>query len=548
MKFRRWHWEMSRPIHFVGDMQNALHWGQTSAQMGYLGVYSNVVHFTPSGKYGLDYPPLRLLVFTFWARWLNRYHPNTFTWRPDYILNRPVLLLNVVMEVASAVLVFFLVRDCRNRAGLAHGALLGVLAAMFLWFNPQLLISSWGRPAWEVWLVPFYLYAVLLASKDQWLASGAVLAVGSMFKGQEMLVAPVFILWPILSGNLLGAVRWMAGCCLGAAIVVFPWMLSRPMETGTLLARAADHGAILWFTGIVIAIALVLLWRKFKPSPRPLWENIASGAAFLLFVWPLFTRSGFAFFPEIFLIGAVSVALLRWAPWRYQSAVVSMIVGGSLFSCIALFHGDLEWFRIGFKYGAEKFPGLETGQSGSLAGLLDDRFGWSNAAPFLRISTPLGPKTPIVLNITQAMWALYVVSLVACSWGIAYLHRRRDPRWLVAIATPWLLYFALSPQMHERYLLWGAAVASVVVGVGLGMTLVALVISALSWMMTIRVLLDAGNPEELAPQWGAHFGTSLHTFVQGAHPGSGWLTLLCAAIFLYQTLRPARPSGQSFST
>src|SRR5204862_3059365 len=67
--------------------------------------------------------------------------------------------------------------------------------------------------------------------------------------------------------------------------------------------------------------------------------------------------------------------------------------------------------------------------------------------------------------------------------------RNRDPRALIAIATPWLLMFALLGQMHERYLVWGAVVSAVALGVSVRLSIIHFIISAASTAMIVHVML-----------------------------------------------------------
>ena len=111
-------------------------------------------------------------------------------------------------------------------------------------------------------------------------------------------------------------------------------------------------------------------------------------------------------------------------------------------------------------------------------------------------------------------------------------------KWLLAVAAPWLAYFAVAPRMHERYLLWGAAAASLAAGVSVGTTLLALAASALSWTDTARQLFWAGHTGGLSPPWSPHLGDQLATYLNGTYPDAGWALLVIAAIFVYGTVRP----------
>ena len=88
-----------------------------------------------------------------------------------------------------------------------------------------------------------------------------------------------------------------------------------------------------------------------------------------------------------------------------------------------------------------------------------------------------------------ALRLLYLGALVLCARGVGRHLRNRDPRALIAIATPWLLIFALLGQMHERYLMWGAVVSAVALGVSVRLTIVHFIISAVSTAMIMHVML-----------------------------------------------------------
>src|SRR6266853_627085 len=67
--------------------------------------------------------------------------------------------------------------------------------------------------------------------------------------------------------------------------------------------------------------------------------------------------------------------------------------------------------------------------------------------------------------------------------------RYRDPRVLIAITAPWLLMFALLGQMHERYLVWGAVISAVALGVSFRLSIIHFIISAASTAMIVHVML-----------------------------------------------------------
>src|SRR5205814_202405 len=84
---------------------------------------------------------------------------------------------------------------------------------------------------------------------------------------------------------------------------------------------------------------------------------------------------------------------------------------------------------------------------------------------------------------------LYLGALTLCAYGAARQVRDRDSRVLIAITAPWLLMFALLGQMHERYLVWGAIVSAVALGVSLRLSIIHFIISAASTAMIVHVML-----------------------------------------------------------
>ena len=57
-----------------------------------------------------------------------------------------------------------------------------------------MILDAHGWPQWDVWILPFYLFAALVALKNRWFWCGCLLALGAMFKGQLLFVVPFFVL------------------------------------------------------------------------------------------------------------------------------------------------------------------------------------------------------------------------------------------------------------------------------------------------------------------------------------------------------------------
>src|SRR5205814_261851 len=140
---------------------------------------------------------------------------------------------NTIGEIAAAIAVFLLVAtrtqsskrrtqsedsrdpDSSSLFGTLRSAfsapprsiVLGLVAALFFWFNLALISNAHMWPQWDSWLLPFLLWAFVAASAEWWFAAGLLIAVGAMFKAQILFGAPLLILWPLFRGKLSAIAR-----------------------------------------------------------------------------------------------------------------------------------------------------------------------------------------------------------------------------------------------------------------------------------------------------------------------------------------------------
>ncbi len=273
VELRRWAWDTAEPIRFQYDIQNAFNQGRRALDVGYLHVYDQLVdrHGT-DGRFDLDYPPLRLLVMTRWVAWLGAQEPGIERWRNEYALTRPLLRLNLAMELASVVAVFVLVRWwVRRQAGAlaepceVKAAGWGALAALLLWFNPALILNAHAWPQWDAWALPFFLWALWMVSVGRFGPAGFIIAVGAMFKGQVLIVAPVLVLIPLLRGQIGGVLRMALGFALGGVACAAAWLVP-------------DAPAVKFAAGLAGLITLPA-WALHRRGPRGLRvQVIAAGS------------------------------------------------------------------------------------------------------------------------------------------------------------------------------------------------------------------------------------------------------------------------------
>jgi len=498
VQLRRWTGDKTRHVRYQHDIVNAFYWGSESMKearrlspdeatansltgfyRGYLALYDRVKHKAYDNDYGLDYPPLRLLVMAIWAREVRNQFPGVDDGHPKLV--NPLLKINLLCELLSAVAIFLLVRLCaQSRATqsslrglpLQHRAsICGLAAASVAWLEPSMILDAHGWPQWDVWILPFYLFAALAALKNRWLLCGCLLAAGAMFKGQLLLVAPFFVLWPLWQKRWNRALGVLAGFTATAALIASPWLLRTSAAWIALLVVAA-------------ASSLLLLQRRVP----------------------------------------------------HRSAWISGIAGCAAFVIAAFTGGSFAWLRVGFLYGSEHYPYLVISSCYNLPSLLS-KLGWSLKDPFW--SAHIG-SLDFNLTLQWTLRLLYLGALTVCAYGAARQVRDRDPRALIAITAPWLLMFALLGQMHERYLMWGAVISAVALGVSLRLSIIHFIISAASTAMIVHVMLIDKKFETTL------WAIDLLKHIRGY---ASVLVLACVAVYLWNTLpmlafqrRAARPA------
>jgi hypothetical protein len=493
IQLRRWTGDKTRHVRYQHDIVNAFYWGtevfkesrrlspnEASANSvagfcrGYFALYDRVKQDAYKSDYGLDYPPLRLLTMAIWAKQVRNQFPGVDDGHPKLV--NPLLKINLLCELLSAVAIFLLVRLWLDRQSPAtqssflpnaspeHRALIcGLAAASVAWFEPSMILDAHGWPQWDVWILPFYLFAVLAMLKDRWFLCGCLLAVGAMFKGQLLFVAPFFIFWPLWERKWSSSLRFLAGFAMTAALVVSPWILRSPIAWVCVAITAT-------------AVSLVVLPRRS----------------------------------------------------RHAGAWIAGLTAVAAFAVGALTGASFAWLQIGFIYGSKHYPFLFISSCYNLPSLLD-YFGWSLKSP---IWTHDFGSWSIAVTPQWALRLAYLGVLALCAWGAARQWRNRDPRGLMAIALPWLVMFVLLGQMHERYLMWGAVVSAVALGVSIRLSVIHFVISIASTAMIAHVML-------IDKKLDATVGVI--NFLHDVRPYASALVLVAVAICLWDGISKRRP-------
>ena len=160
------------------------------------------------------------------------------------------------------------------------------------------------------------------------------------------------------------------------------------------------------------------------------------------------------------------------------------------------------------------------------------------------------PAAPLDVTAKMLFNSIYGVTLLLSGIAIGIQARRNDRRTLVALVTPWIMFFVFTVQMQERYLLYAAAAAACCIGDSIGMALLGLLLTIVSAIMQTNCLLTyhladrAAFGENLSQAFPHIFspdsGDNILQYLQAMHPDIGWAVLVIGLVFRYLSLTPRR--------
>jgi F0F1-type ATP synthase membrane subunit c/vacuolar-type H+-ATPase subunit K len=137
------------------------------------------------------------------------------------------------------------------------------------------------------------------------------------------------------------------------------------------------------------------------------------------------------------------------------------------------------------------------------------------------------------VTFTTATRIVYGICLGLCGIGAAIHDRRRESRFLVSMVAPWLLFFVILTQMHGRYSIWAAGLSALLAGVGAGMSLLGVLVSAVSLCGIVE------NQLLFSREW----SPNMLSLLRSCDPGLGWVLVLAAWIYLYVAFMPCLRGG-----
>ena len=495
VQLRRWTGDKTRHVRFQHDIVNGFYWGSetlaegrrlssdkaanswTAFCRGYFALYDRVKREAYENDYRLDYPPLRLLVMAIWAKQVRGEFPGVADGHPKLV--NPLLKVNLLCELISAAAIFLLVRLwVRRSSSVTRSPFLRALP-------PQRRAAICGLAAASVaWLEPsMILDAHGWPQWDVWILPFYLLAALAALKN-----------------------RWF--CC------------------GCLLAAGAMlKGQLLFATPFFVFWPL---WQKRWARTLCMIAGFAATAALIVAPWLLCDAAAWI---VVALVAGLSSLFFLCSGSRHAGVWIAGIIACAVFLIGALNGGSFAWLQIGFLYGSEHYPYLFISSCYNLPWLLSD-FGWSLKDPFWSLN--LG-SLHFALTLQWTLRLLYLGALALSAYGAARHTRNRDPRVLIAIAAPWLLMFALLGQMQERYLLWGAVVSTVALGVSFRLSIIHFIISAASTAMIVHVMLIDKKLE-----------STLRAIdvLNDIRPYASGLVLVCVAVCLWNMLSTRIPAFQ----
>jgi hypothetical protein len=122
--------------------------------------------------------------------------------------------------------------------------------------------------------------------------------------------------------------------------------------------------------------------------------------------------------------------------------------------------------------------------------------------------------------------------LVACGIAAALQARRRSPRVLIALSAPWILAYALLPQMQERYLIWGAIFTPLCIAASADMLLLHLAVTFVAFVDILRKILW------IDPRYAPKLYRTLGDVNPRNMPELGWVVLLVGLTYFYLAWKP----------
>jgi hypothetical protein len=336
------------------------------------------------------------------------------------------------------------------------------------------------------------------------------------------------------------AATWIFEIVLIAAAV--PWLLRVLLPLipppGASRMQTVLHSRWTWATAVVVLMIAVVSWPMLLKANHQYWYIGLLGG------------------------GVLAAAAIGLRP-RNQPYVLAGTAGCGLLLCMLLFHGGVGWIRCGFEYGTVHWPYMTQGPADNVPGIFEIRFDWPHMAEETAFTLPAvqghwpgfiakrswWPAYDVDISAKMLFDTIYAFFLLISGIAVGLQARRNDRRMLVALVTPWIMFFLWPVQMHERYLLFAVGAAVCCIGNSVGACLLGLLLTACSAIMHVDVMTDHspggvdmfGQNLSKALPWlfSPECGQTIRMYVSAMHPDLAWGIFVLSLAFLYLSLTPS---------
>jgi hypothetical protein len=463
----------------------------------------------------LDYPPLRLAVMTLW-NWNNARGDRPIDVDYADAPVQPLLDFNAAMTVLAAGAAFLLAYDVRR------SALLSALVASSVWLSPAILLNTHAWPQWDVWVLPGLLWSAYFAKSGRWALAGATIAFFAMFKGQVLLAATPIAVWSLFAqtapspgvwvhvGKRFAApVRLICGLLAGAAGVLWVWLVR-------------DNAAWTWPIACGGLATALMLWPHSRSRDiataqgfRALWWCLAAISLFTLVLPTL--HAGWLPMTIALAWGAVVLPLASLYLRRGRSGIVFGTAGLTVLLLGLAYGGSWAFIHVGFP--TTRYAAMAMGPNYNLPAILQGLWGWN-----------INDAVATGWTIRDGARVLTLGLLVLSGIAMAVHARRDDPRFLAAVALPMLVVYSLMPQMHERYLMYPAGMASLLLALSVGGWITWAALTALSASLMLHCMINANGGPGRWSEW-------LRT-IEPLAPAAGFTVLAVLVMVMYLAFTP----------
>jgi hypothetical protein len=204
-------------------------------------------------------------------------------------------------------------------------------------------------------------------------------------------------------------------------------------------------------------------------------------------VFDLFDRKinwfAMIFITSQIVIAAVAPVVLRRRVWP---TAIAFAFASSAWLSMTHFGGTDYWLLSGFGVGTWNYSAMYMGTTSNLAALLTT-FGWT------QLQAHLFDAFGYAVTMRTLLLGIFITLCLVCAAAAAFRYRQRDSRALIALCLPWLLFYAIPGQIHERYLLYIAACSPLFLVAGGGWFLLGCVFLLLGFISTIHTAINSNG-------------------------------------------------------